>query len=157
MAFSEHLTVESYTVFICQQSDLLLFGAGCPSCRPTNSVKALKARASNHWRHNYFKVTRVVWSVVHYQYEILFCQAVIWNLFLKQFNHVLENVICIPASSVLHRCTKVSFVMQAILTCSKTIKCLRFKRNSYLSWSYRTNFKQCACKRFVKYFCLRIL
>ena len=31
MAFSEHLTVESYTVFICQQSHLLLFGIPSPT------------------------------------------------------------------------------------------------------------------------------
>ena len=31
MAFSEHLTVESYTVFICQQSYLLLFGIPPPT------------------------------------------------------------------------------------------------------------------------------
>jgi len=31
MAFSEHLTVESYTDFICQQSYLLLFGIPSPT------------------------------------------------------------------------------------------------------------------------------
>ena len=30
MAFSEHLTVEYYTTFICQQSYLLLFGTHSP-------------------------------------------------------------------------------------------------------------------------------
>jgi len=34
-------------------SPLSFLQAGCPSCRPTNSVKALKAQKHHHTTHNY--------------------------------------------------------------------------------------------------------
>ena len=106
MAFSEHLTVESYTVFICQQSYLLLFGISSPTHSFISGLKPSFSANPSHRSPSFF-FFRI------YHMDSLDCLPLLLSISVFSLTRLYVDIGALPLNE-LHNFQILQFVHKCI-------------------------------------------